>query len=355
MSNNKRCSSLLLGCAISSLLFASAQADVTIEEKMSISGTGLMAMMGMSGKTVTTISGARARTDSDLQFQSGMLRTFAGGAGQTSEIVRLDRETMYSLDHKKKSYTEMSFAEQRAQLEQAMQQMQQGQAQQQQQTSGIDESECEWSPPKVDVTRGETATIAGHNAERVSILATQTCTNKQTREACDFGLLLDQWVAPNFAAADEVQKYYQAYAEKMGLATAGSRDFASRAQTMFGRYSDMWKEIATHMSEIKGHPVKSSFGLGVGGQQCSSAQQAQAAGSGGAALPSIGGALGGALGGLLGKKKGAEPAQEAAPAPSMPGGLIPLMTISTELVSVNTAPVADAQFEVPAAYKKANR
>lgn len=356
MSNTKRCSSMLLGCAISSLLFATAQADVTIEEKMSVSGAGLMTMMNMSGKTVTAIAGDRARTDSDLQFESGILRTFASGAGQGSEIVRLDRDTTYSLDHKKKSYTEMTFAEQRAQMERAMQQMEQSQAQQQQQTSGVDESECEWSPPKVDVTRGEKGSIAGYYAERVSIFATQSCTNRKTQEVCDFGLLLDQWVAADFPASNEVQKYHLAYAEKMGFSAAGSREFASRAQTMFGRYTDMWKEVAAKMGDVKEHPVKSSFGLGVGGPQCTSAQEAQAAGGPGGGMPNIGGAIGGALGGMFGRKKeSAQPAQQAAPAPTMPGGLVPLMTVSTELLSVNTGSIPDSHFDVPAGYKKSNR
>ena len=56
---------------------------------------------------------------------------------------------------------------------------------------------------------------------------------------------------------------------------------------------------------------------------------------------------------MFGKKKEAEPAAAPTPAPQvMPGGLMPLMTVSTELVSVNTGGVDPAMFEVPAGYKK---
>ena len=65
----------LLSLAISSALLATAQADVTIEEKMSVSGAGMLKMMNMSGRTVTAISGDKARTDSDVAFESGMMRT----------------------------------------------------------------------------------------------------------------------------------------------------------------------------------------------------------------------------------------------------------------------------------------
>ena len=345
----------LLSVAIASVLCSAASADVTIEERMSVSGAGMMKMMNMSGRTVTTIAGDRARTDSDLRFESGMMRTLARGAGQGSEIVRLDQDTMYSLDTKKKTYTETTFAERRAEMQKAMEQMEKSQASQQQATSGVDESECEWSEPKADVTRGEKGTVGGYAAEHVTITATQSCANKKTGEVCDFGLVLDQWVAPDFEASAEAQAYYTAYAEKMGFGATASKDFAERAQSMFGRYEGMWSEVADKMREVKGHPVKSSFGLGVGGPQCGSAQQTQAAG-GPAEPPSIGGALGGALGGLLGrKKKETAPPAETTPASQMPGGLMPLMSVSTELVSVNTGSVDAQTFEVPDGYKKAKR
>lgn len=352
-----RPSRVLIGIAIASILCAQASADVTIEERMTVSGEGMMKMMNMNGRTVTAISGSKARTDSELKFESGLMRTFARGVGDATEIVRLDADTMYSLDHKKKTYTETTFAERRAELQQAMEQMEKGQASQQQATSGVDESECEWSDPKADVTRsGEKSQIAGYDSERVTIVATQSCKNKKTGEVCDFGLVLDQWLAPNFEASEEAQAYYLAYAEKMGFGATASRDFAERAQSMFGRYEGLWGEVAAKMRDVKGHPVRSSFGLGVGGPQCTSAQQTQAQG-GPAEPPSLGGALGGALGGMFGKKKEKEAQAPAAPvpAPTMPGGLIPLMSVSTELVSVNTSGVDAAKFEIPAGYKKAKR
>lgn len=350
-----RPSRALLSIAIASILCAQANADVTIEERMSVSGSGMMKMMNMNGRTVTAISGTKARTDSELTFESGLMRTFARGAGDGTEIVRLDEDKIYSLDHRKKTYTETTFAEQRAQLEKARQQMEQGQASQQQATSGVDESECEWSDPKAEVTRsGEKSQIAGYDAERVTITATQSCKNKKTGEVCDFGLVLDQWVAPQFEASEEAQAYYLAYAEKMGLGATTSRDFAERAQSLFGRYEGIWTEVAAKMRDVKAYPVRSSFGLGVGGPQCASTQQTQAEG-GPASPPSLSGALGGALGGMFGKKKKEAEAPAAAPipAPTLPGGLISLMSVSTELVSVNTGAVDAAKFELPAGYKKA--
>ena len=146
-------SHLLACCVAGVLVSAAASADVTMQEQMSLSGSGMMKMANMSGTTTTVISGDRARTESNMTFESAMMRTFAPGGGNHVEIVRLDQDKIYSLNPKKKTYTETTFAEQRAKMQQAMEQMNKAQASQQQSTSGVDESECEWSDPKSEVKR----------------------------------------------------------------------------------------------------------------------------------------------------------------------------------------------------------
>lgn len=346
-------SRLLASCVAGLLASAAAQADVTMQEQMSLSGAGMMKMANMSGTTTTTISGDRARTESNMRFESAMMRTFAGGAGDHVEIVRLGEDKIFSLNPKKKTYTETTFAEQRAKMQEAMDAMNKGQASQQQATSGVDESECEWLPPKSELKRtGEKALIAGFQAEHISITATQSCKSKKDGQICDFGLAFDQWLAPGFEASAEAQNYQRAYAEKLGLGTASSRDFAERAQSMFGRYKGIWSELATQMAkaDMKGYPVKSSFSLGVGGPQCQNTQAVQQQG-GPQSPPSLGGALGGALGGMF-KKKQEQPQPAAAPPPTMAGGLMPLMSMSTELVSISRDAAPAQAFEVPADYKK---
>lgn len=339
---------------LSLTLVTAAHADITIEERISLQGAGVMSMANMNGSTRTAISGKNARTESELQMQSRLVRMFARD-NATAEIVRLNEDKVYELDVKKKSYTETSLAQRRAQLEKALEQQRQAQAQQQQTSSGVDESQCEWLPPKVDVIRtGEKNTFAGFDAERVTVSAVQSCKVKNSDQICDFGLALDQWVAPQFEGDDEAMAYYRAYAEKMGMNAGTSRDFSERAEAMFGRYKDMWKDVAAKMRDIKGYPVKSSFGFGMGGPQCQDAKQAQAnqsqptSGMGG-----ITGQIGGAIGGLFGKKKKENaPAEQAAAPTTLPNGLIPLMTLTNELVSVSHAAVSPQMFEVPADFKK---
>jgi hypothetical protein len=332
------------------LCVAAAHADVTIEEAVRVEGAGLMSMANMSTQTTTRISGNRSRIDSNMRADSGLVRMFAGGP--TAEIVLLEQDTSYRLDLKKKRYTQTSLAEQRARMEQAMAQTQQAQQSQRQSASGVDEAQCVWSEPKSSVRKtGEKALIATFQAERVTITATQACTDKQTGQVCEFGLVLDQWLTPNFPAADESLAFHRAYAHKMGFNAAASRDFGERAETMFGGYKGIWGKVAAELKGVKGYPVKSMFALGVGGPQCRTAPSAAPPPQSGTAA--AGRAIGSAIGSMFGKKKPDQPAAQPAAPPTIADGLIPLMSVSSELLSAQVGAVNADQFEVPANFKLA--
>jgi len=340
-------------CALGLVLISgSAHADIVLEERMRVEGSGLMRIINMTGTTVTRISGDRSRTDSELQMDSRLVRMFAG-SGPTAEIVRLDEGAIYQLDLKNKTYTQTTLAEQRAEMERAIDEMREAQQGQQQGASGIDESQCEWSEPVTASERtGEKTQIAGYNAERTKFTATQSCADRSSDQVCDFRLTLDQWVAPDFDAADETMAYYEAYAEALGLGAPGSRDFTQRLESLFGGYEGLWRGMAQHMAEIEGYPVKSSIGLAIGGLQCSSMQEAQAAAPG--VGEAVGGAIGGALGGLLGRQRDTSrsaPARSEASGPK--DGMMSLMTIHNELVSVSRAPLEPEVFEVPGDFSPA--
>ncbi len=329
------------------LVCASAFADITLEERISVEGAGLMRMANMSGTTKTAISGDRSRTESDLKMQSRLVRMVARGMGPTADIVKLDEGKVYELDLKKKQYTEATFDEMRAKLEAARQQ-----AEQAKQPTPLDESQCEWSPPKADVKRtGEKAQFAGFDAERLTILASQSCRDKQTGSVCDVTLSLDQWIAPRFDGGVDALRFQRAYAQKMGYDAAVSRDLAERAKTMFGRYQGVWTEIAKKTGDVQGYPVKTSFAFAVGGPQCQGEQAAQASGADSSAA---GGVAGQIVGSIFKRKKADQQAQTTPAASALPAGMVPLITLTSELTAVSTAAVPPAAFDIPADFKKAS-
>jgi len=350
-----------------------ALADVTVQQKISVEGAGLMSAGNMSGTTKTVISGQRSRTDSDIQLQSRIVRMLAHRAvGPTAEIVSLDQDKIDRLDLTRKQYTETTFEELKARLQKAMDKSQEAQDRARENQKPMDDSKCEWLEPKADVKRtGEKTTVAGFQAERLTIVASQPCKDKETGAICEVALALDEWLAPNFTAREEEEKFHRAYAQKMGLDLSSGRggpfgggDINQRAQSMFGRYSGIWSEIAGKMKDVKGYPVKMSFSFAFGGAQCKNAQSKQQqssdsddSGSGGG----LAGAVAGKLGGLFNRKKndssGDAAAQQGQPAAPnvLPNGLVPVITMSSELLSVSTDSVSSAVFDIPGDFKKVER
>jgi hypothetical protein len=355
---------------------SAALADVTLQHRISVEGIGIMSAGNMSGTTRTTISGERARTDSDLQLQSRIVRMLAHGAvGPTAEIIRLDQDKVDQLDVRRKQYTEVTFAELKARLQKAIDQTRENQGQGGPQAQKpMDDSKCEWLDPKVDVRRpGEKATYAGFEAERLTIVASQPCKDKETGAICEVALSLDEWLAPKFTSSTEAERFHRAYAQKIGLDLSSGRgaygagDISQRAQSMFGRYAGIWGEIASKTRDVKGYPVRMSFAFAFGGEQCKNApsqQQKHSSDGGTADTPAgLAGQMAGKLGSLFHRKKddsqstndpASQPAQ-AASVPVLPGGLVPVVTLSSELMSVSTDSVSADVFEVPADFKKVDR
>src|SRR5260370_274741 len=307
-------------CGILTLSAGIARADITLERTMAVEGVGVMAFGNMSGTSKTTISGDKSRTDSDIKMQSKIVRFLARNAvGPSAEIVRLDQDKIYHLNINKKEYTETTFELMREQMKKASDQM--ASADEKKQPSAIDESKCEWLPPKAEVKKsGEKAQFAGYDSERLTITASQPCKDKETGSICEVALVVDEWLSTSFAEGAEAQKFYKAYAAKMGLDASSSQHISQKAQALFGRYKGIWSEIATKMQGVKGYPVKTSFTLALGGPHCNNAnaQQAHTApdsagdtGTSDSGSPAgLAGAMAGKLGGLFHKKKDEEPAAQ---------------------------------------------
>jgi hypothetical protein len=370
--HNLRATALILLGAMLGSVAGTAQADITIERTTSVDGVGAMGFANMSGTSKTSISGDNSRTDSDMKMQSKLIGFLARNAvGPSADIVLLDEDKIYHLNMNKKQYTETSFEELRAQMQKVSDQLNSAHDKTQPsatQPSAVDQSKCVWLPARVDVNKsGEKAQFAGYDAQRVTVTATQPCQDKETGAICEIALVMDQWMSSDFAESSEARKFYSAYVSKMGMNPLTSQDASERAKALFGQYKGVWTEVAAKMQTVKGYPVKSSFTLGMGGAQCkdSKSQQAQpnqadngAQSSGSPQSPSdLAGAVVGKLGSLFQKKKSNADAPAAQPAPAaapvaMPAGDVPLMTVSSELVSVSTNPVSADLFAVPPGFKK---
>ena len=352
-------------------LSATAFADVTIEQEINVDAGGALSMAAMHGTTVTSITADKSRTDNNLEFKSTMMRTFAGGVGKNTSIIRLDEERLLDLDYEKKRYTETTFAEMRLQAEQALQQMEEmsepEDAEQPADTElPVSEENCEWTESSVEtIQSGERKKFAGLKAEQSITTATQTCKDPETGKSCTLTWTLEQWLAKKAPGGDEVQAFWRSYAEKLGLQDIADQANMPSMTKLFSMYSQGWDEIEDQSGELQGYPVKIMMQLEIGGDECTTAEgepisyenvfgDAMADAAGDAAAVTIGDAAGGAVGGAIakglfsafGKKKKAEPEPAAEPV----AGSVRLFRFESETTKIKTKAVAGDRFEIPAGF-----
>jgi hypothetical protein len=372
------------------LLYAgSAAADVTLTQAVRIDAGGTLAMLGSSGTSTTSISGDKARVDNRMEAASGMMARFAGNM-DASTILRLDREVLWQLDPDSQQYSEMTFEELRAQADEAMAQMEQMEG-----GMPIDEGECRWSEPVLEVEEtGEKGRFGGVRAEQTLITASQTCELPEGK-ACEVRWSLDYWMAKKAPGGKETVAYSDAMARALGGDDTAAL-VQMQARGLMAMFKQGWDDVLAKTENMKGHPVKTVMTLSMGGAACTTEggeqiamdevwnsafdaglesaagsaagqigsvaarEAAEAAGSG------VGGSIAGsAVGsatrelasGLFNKfnknrKENRERERDEVQVASAEDGFVNLFTISTELTDVDKGRVDASRFEIPAGWTR---
>lgn len=374
---------------------SAARADVTVQQQTSMSLGGMKIDVSSTERT----SGAKQRRDSTTQCH-GLLALVCHNV-QSGEIVRLDKQLEWQLEPKKKSYRERPFptAEQRAQAQQqlqtAIEEMKKCPAAQPQNAAqrGPDTSHCQLSPPVMNVKQSDEHTsILGHDARKTSVVLTQSCTDTQTGDVCEFDYGFDSWLTTDdIPGAGERRTFEQSYLTAQGLDPTNPQ-LQGTMQQFMAPYMDQLKQLQGHAGELQGHPLRTAFSMSFGGPQCGKAKQAQqqqaATGGGGGGFKSIASnALRGGLSGLFHRGTGnidtstaggaaaagaanqaADPAAAAAadaatrPAStsgdSSPGTatgtapqMVQVVSLTTETTAIDTAGIPSEQFEIPAGWR----
>jgi hypothetical protein len=348
------------------------QADVSIQQKTSLD---VASMIRLHGATTTNLTADKKREDTESHCE-GMMSLLCGNV-QGGEIVRLDRDVTWHLEPSKKRYREQTFATpeelaaMRAKMQANLEKMRSCPVSQKQQP--IDKSKCTMSPPKFEVHKtDEKMTIAGHDAQKTSATMTETCTDKETGDACDTIVALEVWLTQDsLPGSGERHAFDAAYAKKLGLDDpqgAMRGEFAK----FLAPYQAQIKQITDKSADLKGQPLKTSLRVMMGGQQCKAKAKAGDSAGGGTpatgALPmgdvkEAGKAIGSLMGGLFKKKKTDEPQDAGAAAPGGPGATdakapdpysqyVQLAGFSIETVSIDTDAIPAARFDIPPDWTK---
>ncbi len=377
-------------CAVCVTQAPGVFADVTLQQDITVSASGMMSMMGSSGTVTTMISGDRGRTENQMESTSSMMRKFAKNVN-TATIVLLDDEKMLNLEPEKKQYSEMTFEELRAQMEKNM-----AEAEEVAEQGGlpVSEDECQWSEPELDVKdTGEKQKFAGIKAKQTIITVTQTCTVPNSEKSCEMIWNLEYWNARRMPGGDEAMSFQQGMARAMGGEEAlGMAQVYTRG--LLAMFNKGWEDVLKESGKMKGYPVKTVMSLEMGGEYCTTgagqpialddvwgsaadasmdAAASSAAGQAGGAVASktaesVGNGVGGSVAGsavgaasreIVGgmfkkfrKKKDKQQAEPAAQPANAASGSVTIFEITSELTAVDNKNVADSQFVVPAGWKK---
>jgi hypothetical protein len=350
-----------IALGLCTLLTTPSFADFRYDETTQITGGTIVSMMKFVGVFSKDAKKTMDPITSTVLVQGNRMARINP---DHTEIIDLDKETITTIDHKKKQYTVMTFNQMKQQMEEAMKK-----AKEQQAKAKPAEPQGNGAPPpklnfKVNV-RNTAATkhVAGLDAKE-SILSMQLeATDQQSGQTGSLAITNDMWMAPEIPGYDEVRDFNKRFAVKMGVVFGDT--FKPMVAAMQPGSAVGMAEMAKEMSKLNGVPVMQVMRMGstTNGQPLPAASEAPLPASNGpstgdVAKQSVSSAITSKLGGFggFGKKK-KDPAQQDQQAPDQsksgqadtPTQSV-LMESSTQMASFSSAPINSSQFSVPAGY-----
>lgn len=341
-------------------LTSAAFGDVTIKRSTAMDGMG--GLLKSTTTSTESFSGDMMSNDGETKMENKLMKMFGGGKPiRSTSITRLDKGLIWNVDHKKKEYTEMTFAEMKAMMDSLGAMMAGGADPMAQQKPTIDTSEWEFSEPKFDIKQtGKQETIAGHSCSQTIMSMITTGTNRKSGETMTMEVTMDMMLAQNVPGADEVTEFGKRMAAAMGFEMdKGGAQSMAKFLEMYGIDPE---RLADESEKLDGFAMKTVMTFGMGGDAMNQAQaeaeaaEAEKAESDEASQDEedpkdASGIAAKALGGLFGKKdkKQDEEKDKQDEGSSAPPGA--LMWMTSTVTGIESGSVAPATFEVPAEYK----
>lgn len=327
---------------------ASAQ-DVTYTKKLSISFGGAMdKVVGIAAR----LGGGSTDVTETQYLQGRRMRTDVDGS---STILDLEGGRLVSLDHKAKTYTDVSL-DSMAVFAQAMAtSLEQGAVSGSGRTQEPGEPEVDYAFAVSVEPTGEKQTVAGYAAERVFVTveleARGVPEGEQEEEGGRMVLLTEMWLSSSVPGLDAFRALQEEQAAKWSGAAFGAQ---SGTPAMLGgdpRQRAALERAAEEMKKVEGMPVRTTTYMVMvqldkpfdRDAALGDKEEEKGGVSAGQAAKSI-------VGGLLGRRRQqqAPPPEEQEPeeAPAQ----ATLFKMVEELVEVSTSPLSASLFQVPQGY-----
>ena len=340
---------LALGSTIVLAASAVVLADVKTQERTKVQFAGAL------GKVVNLFAGKAAKegiVDTVAVKGDRMLST----NDTTGEIVDLREEKVYQLDMKKKTYTVVTFAELRKQMEDAMARAKKdaeaARAEQQKQQPaepGKAEPKKEYDIDFSVKETGRTRQLAGHDTKESIATVTVREKGKTLEEAGGMIMETAMWMAPEIKALEELQAFRLRYAQKVyGPVMAQAAPDMAQAMAMYPMMQDAMKKFEAEGGKISGTALltEMKFQLQAPPQSAEESAQAEAQKKDEPTPTSVGGLLGG-----IGRRMARKKPEEKKDDPSAVPGRATVLTTTSETLQIATS-VGDADVAIPAGFKQ---
>jgi len=300
------------------------RADITLKRETTIDN-----LMGIgSTKSIETqyIKGDRSCDETETAFTSGLMKMTTGGkAMHRSNIVRLDKQLIWDIEPDEKKYSELTFAKFKQMMELSLGQSSDSQL--------GEETDYNW---KVEVKTGRgSEKVNGFDCRLVEGIAIGV--NKKT-PTDTITIRVKNWNGQGIAGIDEFNRFQKNYMDAIGLDETAMQ---KGLQIFAGSFRSQFNELMNKLKSEDGFPVRSTILIErsgtEGGNESDSAEDSEDLEQ---KTPAQ---ILGKLGKLAGKSKKEKEADS---------GKTILMSVTTDLKSIDSKPIDDSKFEVPAGFAK---
>ncbi len=327
--------------------------DVTVVRH--VKSSGFRGWGGSEGQETLIIKGKRSREENKTKLTGAMGKLTKGG--DTIRLTLLDKSLLQTLHVSKKTYNEINIKD-------MMKKATQGAPSAKQDKKGQD------APPTHRITKsdvkvtatGQSKTINGYPSKEYVLDMMLEMEDLKTKDKTESRMVETLWTTAETSELQQLKKeeqaFWQAYAKEMGL-DSSPRDLqnmgSALAKAMTGadekELNQSLAKASKEMQKIKGFPVRTTVEWSMkenkAAQPKVNEEKSEKQDSG----INTSGGLKGALGGFASKMASKQVEKKMKERQQAQEGK-PVISVTSELESVVTTPVAASLFEVPAEYKK---
>lgn len=320
-------------------------ADVMVE-RLTKSG-GFKGMGASEFYEKESIQGIKKHVESKVNFTGKFLSKFAGDM-KTSTIFRVDKDLIWEVNHKEKTYTERSISIPKTEEFEESSASYGGDEEEAERVSDKeDESETRIVKNELKVQEtGEEKIINGFPCKQHIMTWLVETENIKTKERSKSLMTTDLWNTPETSKTERLKEeeitFGRAYLKKLGLDMSPEEMKAFGLSFMAGIVGASGLDIKKEMSKIKGYPIvmsvkweAASEAVSGKGEKASGQEEEEIDLSKG---------IGSMFGGLMNQVK-KDKSKES-------GEMEVVFDSYTEIKSIDTSQVSKKLFEVPEGYKK---